>query len=223
MTLGVDSAVVGGWRVAPERDMNAPGSAEDRNDAAEPAGLERDAAALHVLPRAIRTDDSQAFVGAAYTDHQREIYSFALHATRSPEAAEDIAQEAFLRLLHEVRDRRTPDNVRAWLYRVASNLVISRGRRQTVAGRWLSALGRAEVTHESPERVTIGREGHEGLQAALASLPRDTRVALLMAAQGFSGQEIADAIGKSAAATRTMLCRARLQLRERLDPPEADR
>lgn len=190
---------------------------------AEPFGLVADEAVPTVLALARRTDDIQAYVAAAYTGHQREIYSFALHATRSPEAAEDIAQEAFVRLLHEVGSRRTPNNVRAWLYRVASNLVISRGRRQTVAGRWLSALGRAEVTHESPERVTIGRESHEGLEAALASLPRDTRVALLMAAQGFSGQEIADAIGKSAAATRTMLCRARLQLRERLRPRDGDR
>jgi RNA polymerase sigma-70 factor (ECF subfamily) len=203
--------------------MHAPDAADELRDPAEPAGLGRDEVAPTVLPLARRTEDSQALVAAAYTAHQREIYSFALHATRSPEAAEDIAQEAFLRLLHEVGDGRTPDNIRAWLYRVASNLVISRGRRQTVAGRWLSALGRQEVTHESPERITIGRESNEGLQAALASLPRDTRVALLMAAQGFSGQEIAGAIRRSEAATRTMLCRARLQLRERLDPPDGGR
>jgi RNA polymerase sigma-70 factor (ECF subfamily) len=203
--------------------MDAPDSADERRDPAEAAGLGRDVSTPTVMPLARGAVDSQAFVGAAYAAHQREIYSFALHATRSPEAAEDIAQEAFLRLLHEVGDRRTPDNVRAWLYRVTSNLVISRGRRQTVAGRWLTALARQEVSHESPERVTIGRESHEGLQTALASLPRDTRVALLMAAQGFSGQEIATAIGKSEAATRTMLCRARLQLRERLDPTDTGR
>jgi RNA polymerase sigma-70 factor (ECF subfamily) len=174
------------------------------------------------LVRAAQRGSAEAFA-ELFRRHWPRAHRAAWLVVHDAAAAEDIAQEAFLRLLHEVGDRRTPDNVRAWLYRVASNLVISRGRRQTVAVRWLSALGRQEVTHESPERVTIGRESHEGLQVALASLPRDTRVALLMAAQGFSGQEIAAAVGRSEAATRTMLCRARLQLRERLDPPDAGR
>jgi DNA-directed RNA polymerase specialized sigma24 family protein len=42
------------------------------------------------------------------------------------------------------------------------------------------------------------------------------RTALLMAAQGVSGIEIADYLGRSPAATRTMMCRARLRLRAEL-------
>lgn len=172
---------------------------------------------------ASRPLDGRSIVGAAFEAHQREVYSFTLHGTRDPEAAEDITQEAFLRLLREVDAGRTPDNIRAWLYRVAANLVVTRGRKATVAGRWLRAIARQEATLESPERITLRRETSDALEAALATMPHDASVALLLAAQGFSGREVAVAIGRSEAATRTMLCRARLQLRQRLEAPGDDR
>jgi DNA-directed RNA polymerase specialized sigma24 family protein len=49
---------------------------------------------------------------------------------------------------------------------------------------------------------------------ALAELPNDARVALLMAASGFSAVEIGEAIGRTANATSTYICRARIRLRE---------
>jgi len=51
-------------------------------------------------------------------------------------------------------------------------------------------------------------------------VPKDARTCLLMAANGFSGREIADAIGRSELATRALICRARIRLRESLT--EAD-
>ena len=172
---------------------------------------------------ASQRSDARTIVASAFTDHQREVFSFTLHGTRDPEAAEDITQETFLRLFREVEAGRTPDNIRAWLYRVASNLVVTRGRKATVATRWMRAIARQETTHESPERITLRREATTALEAALATMPHEASVALLLAAQGFSGREIGEAIGRSEAATRTMLCRARLQLRQRLDPPGDDR
>lgn len=157
-----------------------------------------------------------AIVRDAYDAHQRELYAFALRASRDAEIAEDLVQEAFLRLVREV-ERRPPDNVRAWLYRVTANLVITRGRRLNVADRWRHLLV-ARETPEEPESVALRHEGRTDLEAALASLSRDARTALLLAANGFSGMEIAATIGRTDAATRTLMCRARLQMREHLDP-----
>ena len=156
-------------------------------------------------------------VADAYDAHQRELYAFALRASRDPEVAQDLVQEAFLRLMREIELRR-PENIRAWLYRVTANLVLSRGRRLTVAGRWQHLLV-ARETPEEPESAALRHEGTGSLETALAGLSRDARTALLLAASGFSGIEIAAAIGRTDAATRTMMCRARLQMRERLDPP----
>ena len=217
MTVGLEGSVTS-WRIprdgsVDEHDRGTRSlSAQDASEA-----LEHGAPTPSIRVLAARSDTAQAYVADAYDQYQREIYSFALHATRSTDAAEDVTQEAFIRLLREARDHHVPENVRAWLYRVAGNLVISRGRRQSVAQRWLTALVRSEVTEVSPERIAVDRERHEALQVALARLPSDARVGLLMAAQGFNGREIAESIGRSEQATRTMLCRARLQVRQLLD------
>ena len=54
------------------------------------------------------------------------------------------------------------------------------------------------------------------LAAALGTLPEAARTALLLAASGYPGAEIAAAIGRSDTATRTMMSRARLRLRDSL-------
>ena len=55
---------------------------------------------------------------------------------------------------------------------------------------------------------------------ALGELEPDGRTALLLAANGFNGMEAAEALGRSATATRTLMTRARLQLHDRL--PSSD-
>lgn len=155
-------------------------------------------------------------VAAAYEAYQREIHSFALRSTRDPEVAADVTQEAFLKLLHEVGEGRTPDNIRAWLYRVVTNQVINRANHLAVVDRVRRAWRRDEETAESPEARAIRAEQHERLRDALAALSRDARVGLLLAAQGFTGREVATAIDRTELATRTLLCRARLQLRASL-------
>jgi DNA-directed RNA polymerase specialized sigma24 family protein len=69
---------------------------------------------------------------------------------------------------------------------------------------------------DSPESATLRRERTETLERVLGDLPDDARVALLLAAHGFKGEEIADAIGRSHGATRSMLLRARLRVRDEL-------
>ena len=72
------------------------------------------------------------------------------------------------------------------------------------------------MTTFTPEASYLGREGRAGLLASLADLGPDARAALLLSAEGFSGAEIAAAIGRTDAATRTLLCRTRVQVRSRL-------
>ena len=159
-----------------------------------------------------------AVVTAAFEQYHGELFSFLCRSTRDPAAAEDLMQEAFLRLLQEVDALRGPDNIRAWLYRVAANLAISRSRRRRTAVDWMIRHGRTTaLVVASPESDLIGREWVENLDAVLADLPADDRTALLLSANGFSGEEIASAIGRSHAATRTLLSRARVRVRLELE------
>ena len=159
---------------------------------------------------------------AAYEAHESAIYSFALASTRDPEAAADLVQEAFLRLLDHSRSHGLPDNPGGWLYRVCSNLIISQARRRSVARRFAPSLvDRRQPT--GPETVAVNRESAAELQAAMVGLTPAAVAGLLLAARGSSGREIAEQLGKSEGATRTLMSRARAHLRSTLAEAEAHR
>jgi RNA polymerase sigma-70 factor (ECF subfamily) len=161
----------------------------------------------------------QAATLDAWDAHHGEIYAFLVDATRDASAAEDLLQDTFARLSREARAGRTPEQVRPWLYRVAGNLVVSRARRVLSARRWFDRIGvpqHREAVAEAPERRLLDREAFADLDGVLKRLPPDGRTALLLAAEGFTGHEIAAAIGRSEVATRTLLCRARVRVRHDL-------
>src|SRR3954469_16127566 len=72
---------------------------------------------------------TSALVAATYDRHQRELFSFALRASRDGHAAEDLLEDAFGRLIEESRSEAVPANVRAWLYRTVAKAVIAGGQR----------------------------------------------------------------------------------------------
>lgn len=172
--------------------------------------------------RDARERDPRDVVGDAYDAHQRELFSFAMGSAREPAVAEDAVQEAFLRLVREVGAGRTPENPRAWLYRVVANLLATRGRRAATADRFRGLFAVTDAV-ETVETGYLRSEAATELHVALAGLEPGARVALLLAAHGFSGREIAAAIQRSEPATRTLMCRARLTLRAQLHPGEVTR
>ncbi len=169
--------------------------------------------------RAALVDD---VVQSAWSLYERELFTYALRATRSHEAAADLVQDCFLRLVAEIRAGRRPELVRPWLYRVLTNRIISRSRHGSVVQRWFQGLRPSTETAPSPESAAIADETRRRLEAALATLSNDGRVAILLAANGFSGPEIATQLGRTPLAVRTLLCRARMQVRSQLEAEDAD-
>lgn len=159
--------------------------------------------------------DVELIAAAAFDEFADRIRSFAISATRERDAADDVVQESFLRFVVELRAGRRPDNIGGWLYRVASNLIISRGRRKAVVGRLRQFFNRTEHAI-SPERETLTHERDRILAMALSRLAPDARVALLLAARGMTSIEIGVAIHRSPGAARTYLCRSRVRLRDEL-------
>ena len=173
-------------------------------------------------PEAVDTSGAQAtvladaVVIAAWADHHEEIHAFLVRTTRDAEVAEDFLQESFLRLTREIRAGRPPDNVRAWLYRVAANLATSRARRIAASLRGFARIAVTPIvrrTEELPEARCLEREGRAALVAAVGELTPDARAALLLSSEGFSIPEIAAAIWRTPLATRTLLWRTRVRLR----------
>lgn len=167
----------------------------------------------------------EAFVVSAYEAHHAEVFAFLARATRDRTVAEDLLRETYARLTKEVRYGRSPDQVRGWLYRVASTLVVERSGRGATT---LSGLGRSR--RMEPDRTTTPsplaggpEERATDMERVLVGLSTDARVALLLSSEGFAGEEIATAIGRSTSATRTLLglARARVRVRRALFADEA--
>lgn len=152
-------------------------------------------------------------VSAAYAEHAGALRAYLASRTRDIAAAEDLVHETFLRLLTESAESRAPAHLRAWLFRVATNLATSRARRLRVASRRAPELVVREVA-ASPEEELIDREAAGALRGRLTGLPAHVREALLLTAAGFSGAEVARRIGRSELATRSLLCRYRSRLRD---------
>ena len=154
-------------------------------------------------------------VEAAFTEHRAALVRHLTSVTRDPDVAEDLAQEAFLRLAREIEAGRCPDDIPAWLHRVGSNLAMSRGRHLQVVDRRNGELPRP-AEPEGPEHIVITGELTLAVGAVLAHMSGAERQALALAANGFHGSEIAVSIGRTPGATRTLLCRARAKIREQL-------
>lgn len=182
-----------------------------------PPGPHAPSAVAEPSPDAIEHD-----VAGTYLRHRSELLAFVLRVTRDRALAEDVVQEAFVRLVNEAASHGMPGRPRAWLYRVAANLVTSRGRHLQVVEHWQPRVAVDELSELGPDRIVLARERHGDLAIALDALAPAARAGLVLAARGYSGREVASTIGRTDAATRTLLCRARSRLRRRLGPDRGE-
>ncbi|HEX5041235.1 MAG TPA: sigma factor, partial [Candidatus Limnocylindria bacterium] len=110
-----------------------------------------------------------ACVGAAYAEHAAALRTRLTGVTRDMAAADDMVQETYLRLLTEVAAGRRPVHLRAWLFRVGTNLAASRGRHQGVASRRAHELVLRDVVR-SPEDELLDREEALDVRGRIAGL-----------------------------------------------------
>jgi RNA polymerase sigma factor (sigma-70 family) len=168
------------------------------------------------IPSSVEADGIATWVAAVFAELGTRLNGMMLAKTRDPDLAAEVTQDAFLRLLREAQAGRYPQTTSAWLYRTATNLVISRSRRAAVAQR-LAPLVPISDSNPLPEDIVLEREDWRAIGTALARLSPTERLVLMMAGQGLRGQQIADQIGRSHSATRSLMCRARSRLRQLLE------
>ena len=139
---------------------------------------------------------------------------------RDADEAADVCQETQVRFLIAARSAGLPDAPGAWMKRVAYNLVVSAARRRQTAVRSAEAIARPEVLAPL-EDVVIERERDAALRDVLAATRHDDRVAVVMAATGYGTRDIAERLGRTELATRTLICRARARMRTTLVAADA--
>lgn len=129
--------------------------------------------------------------------------------------AEDVAQDAMLRVWTNAPRWQPLAQFRTWLTRVTVNLCLDRKRRPPWSD--LSAAGEIVDPSPGPAAQLERDEGDKALNAAIAKLPARQRAAVALTyGEGLNNAQTAAALGTSVSAVETLLARARHSLRATL-------
>jgi RNA polymerase sigma-70 factor (ECF subfamily) len=156
------------------------------------------------------TTHSETDFDTLFLTHYDGVYRLLYRIVSTREEAEDLAQETFLRLSRQRFAAGQEHNVRAWLYRVATNLAYNalRGEARRTRRQERSAVRDVPTTDLDPTEVVVRGEDRIAVQRALASLPEQQSRLLLLRHAGLSYRELAEAVGVAPGSVGTLLARA---------------
>ena len=152
--------------------------------------------------------DEAAF-SAFYASNARGLWAYVYRVTGHSADADDIVQEAFLRLLRSGPETRDEQPLRRFLFRVASNLIVDR---------WRSRSRDERVDAAAASRVSVlPRQADDDLARTFGELSgRDRALLWLAYVEGESHEQIAEALGLGKTSIKVLLFRAKRKLRDLL-------
>jgi RNA polymerase sigma-70 factor (ECF subfamily) len=155
----------------------------------------------------LTTDEIETmYVGLVRTYH-RTVLSYVYSLTSDIQLSEDLTQDTFLKAYLALPAIGAPDNPRAWLFRIATNVTIDYMRKRQRFG-WVSLHHVAHLLRGRDESAAL--ETGEPVQRALSALsPDEQAILMLFAHLGLKAQEVAEVLGISPAAARKRRQRAR--------------
>jgi RNA polymerase sigma-70 factor (ECF subfamily) len=171
-----------------------------------------------LLRRARSLDDSA--LGAVFDTYYLLLYRYIYHQVHHQATAEDLAGEVFARLLTHLAEGRGPKrHLKAWLYRVAHNLVIDDSRRRV--HRDHEPLDDWNVADElDVERQTQVALEWRQARAALEELsPKQRAVIILKFLEGYDNKEISRILEISVGAVKSLQHRGLASMRRHLTEP----
>jgi len=189
-----------------------------------------------VATAAVRMDESELIRAAQRGDerafeqlvrlYDRNVLRMALNLLRSSEDANDIYQEAFLRVYKNLHSFRFDCSFHTWLYRIVTNLCLDALRKRKVRREESTLVETSEGfldrmdtleegrAHGDPQRQLMSRELHKKIQDVLVDLtPRERTVFEMRHYQGLRLKAIGEMLGTSEEAAKNCLFRATQKMR----------
>jgi RNA polymerase sigma-70 factor (ECF subfamily) len=162
--------------------------------------------------------------------HRRPVYNFILRFVGDKETAEDLLQEAFLRVIKGADNYKRQAKFTTWLYTIARNLCVDQSRRRKHrkhasldapmsssedSNTLLDVLPSSEM---ASDRKTVNKELHATMQRAIAALVEEQREVFLMREfLDMPFKEIADVVGVPENTVKSRMRYALEKLRLELD------
>ena len=163
--------------------------------------------------------------------YERPVYSLIYRMVRDAAAAEDLAQDAFIKVLNHLDRYRPEFKFSSWLFKIANNVAIDHLRRRQPDLRSIDGSPDATTAEaieatsieladdgESPLDALTARELGAAIEAAIGRLrPEYRQCILLRHVEGRSYEEIAATLDLPLGTVKTYIHRARIQLRDLLE------
>jgi RNA polymerase sigma-70 factor, ECF subfamily len=165
---------------------------------------------------------------AACTEHMDALYAAALRLTRSPVEAEELVQDTYVKAFRFAHKFEWGTNLKAWLFRIQTNTFINDYRHKKSRQRYLERAAAEPIYDEvldrearafasDPEAHVFSEFFRKDLEAALAELPEDFRVVVVLVdVEGFSYKEAAEMLGCPIGTVMSRLYRGRKRLQRDL-------
>jgi RNA polymerase sigma-70 factor (ECF subfamily) len=176
----------------------------------------------------VRDGDTDAF-RELIERHQRAVINTIHRAIGDAWEAEDLAQRVFLQVYRSAKRYKPTAKFTTWLFTITRNMILNEHRRRVRhAAESLDALQdsrdaegggwqAADMTTRDPSQAVVEREWQDKIAEAIRQLPEAQQTAVILCRyEGLSYEEIAEVLGCSVSATKSLLHRARLTLKEKL-------
>ena len=171
-----------------------------------------------LVARAIAGDEF-AFEQIMLATEQR-VVSITWRMLGNREDARDATQDVYLRVFRYLNRFRAGEDFRAWLYRITVNVCHDFARKKGVAGQLIEIDFQSESNFENtsansnPESLALMEQQLALVRRALQSLPEKERAALVLRdLEGFSTEEVAQALGSRSVTVRSQVSSARAKIK----------
>ncbi|WP_252504669.1 RNA polymerase sigma factor [Sporosarcina sp. Marseille-Q4943] len=158
--------------------------------------------------------DKQAYAHII-NNYKNQLYATILRMTKNPQDAQDLVQDAFIKVYRNLDKYDASGSFSGWLYRVAINHCMDEFRKKRNKTIHVEIDETKVVNREHPEVVFLKKEKSRQLERLIATLPEDERLIILLRyVNEISYEEIGEVMDVPLSTVRNKLHRAKIKMRE---------
>lgn len=164
--------------------------------------------------RAVLAGDKQSYEHII-NKYKNPLYGTVLRMTKNPQDAQDLVQEAFIKIYHQLDKYDQVGSFSSWLYRVTINHCMDEFRKKKYKMKHVEVDEERIVNPTHPEVVFLKKEKSRQLERLIATLPEDERLIILLRyVNELRYDEISELVGIPLSTVRNKLHRAKKKMRD---------
>lgn len=147
--------------------------------------------------------------------YKNQLYATILRMTKNPQDAQDLVQEAFIKVYHQLGKYEGKGTFSSWIYRVAINHCMDEFRKKRYKMQQLEISEDQVMNPNHPEVIFLKKEKNRQLEKLIGTLPEEERIIILLRyVNELSYNEISELVETPVSNVRNKLHRAKKKLRE---------